>query len=79
VKKTIIHINQHVIRRNRVNGTTEPVITVKRGRVNLYANEVRIDGPCEVVYRPDAPLKCGARVWIETTSPVILDENALIK
>ena len=79
MKKKIIHVNQHVIRRNRVNGTTEPVITVKAGRVNMYGSSVRIDGPAEVVYRPDAPLKCGARVWIETTSAVTIDENVLIK
>jgi len=27
-------------------------------------------GKSEVVYSHDKPLKCGARIWIETTAPV---------
>jgi hypothetical protein len=70
-----IHINQHRIRRNHTTGAREPVITVKRGRANQYGHEVVIhdrDGneAARVVYRPDAPLRCGARVWIETANPV---------
>jgi hypothetical protein len=37
---------------------------------NQYAHRVKIDGPCVVVYSPDKPLSCGARVWIETDSTV---------
>lgn len=68
--KTIIHVNQHVIRDNYRNGTTDPVLTVKTYKTNEYAHEVEIGGPCRIVYRPDTPLSCGARVWIETDSPV---------
>ena len=68
--KTIIHVNQHVIRSNARNGESKPVLTVKQGKRNTYAREVVIDGPSKVVYSPDKPLGCGARVWIETTSPV---------
>lgn len=71
--KTRIHVNQHVIRKNTKTGEREPVLTVKQGRKNRYAHTVRIDGPSQVVYRPDCPLSCGARVWIETESPVVLD------
>jgi hypothetical protein len=70
--KTIIHVNQHVIRSNTKNAERKPTLTVKQGRTNTYAQEVVIDGPSKVVYRPDKPLKCGARVWIETTAPVTL-------
>ena len=35
-------------------------------------NEVIIDGPSKVIYSPDKPLSCGARVWIETRSEVTL-------
>ncbi|NEP29264.1 MAG: DNA-binding protein, partial [Moorea sp. SIO3I6] len=45
-----------------------PVITVKRGSKNVYGHTVEVNGPCRVMYRPDDPLKCGARVWIETIS-----------
>lgn len=63
--KKIIHINQHVIRANKKNGTKHPVITVKTYKSNTYCQRVKIHGPCEVVYSPDKPLSCGARVWIE--------------
>ena len=71
--KSIIHVNQHIIKRNAKNGTHEPVLTVKQGRKNTYAHSVEILGPSRVVYSPDKPLNCGARVWIETTAPVVLD------
>jgi len=67
VKKRI-HVNQHVIRRNKKMGEQEPVITVKTYKDNTYCHEVLIDGPCKVIYSPDKPLSCGARVWIETES-----------
>jgi hypothetical protein len=70
--KTIIHVNQHIIRSNAANGETKPTLTVKQGRKNTYAREVMIDGPSKVVYSPNCPLSCGARVWIETTAPVKL-------
>ena len=70
--KTIIHVNQHIIKSNAKNGKRKPTLTVKQGRKNTYAREVVIDGPSKVVYSPDKPLSCGARVWIETTAPVKL-------
>jgi len=72
VAKTIIHVNQHVIRSNHKTGNREPVLSVKQGKKNTYAHEVEILGPSRVVYSPDKPLSCGARVWIETTSEVII-------
>jgi hypothetical protein len=65
--KTIIHVNQHAIRRGDVE-----TITVKTYKSNTYAREVRIEGPSRVVYSPDKPLSCGAKVWIETESPVTI-------
>jgi len=65
-----IHVNQHIIRANARNGTTNPALTVKHGRDNLVCDEVRIAGPSMIVYRPSHPLSCGARVWLETTSEV---------
>lgn len=67
---TRVHINQHIIRSNCKNNEQNPVITVKRGKTNVYAKSVKIDGPCRVVYSPDKPLSCGAKVWIETEAPV---------
>lgn len=68
--KTIIHVNQHVIKRNAKNGTDDPVITVKNYKSNTYARDVAIHGPSRVVYSPDKPLACGARVWVETEAEV---------
>jgi hypothetical protein len=69
--KKRIHINQHVIRANAKNGTNDPAITVKTYRNNYYAHRVEIGGASSVVYSPDKPLNCGARVWIETDATVI--------
>jgi hypothetical protein len=65
VKKRI-HVNQHIIRKNHKTGEREPVLTVKTYKDNTYCHEVLVDGPCKVIYSPDKPLSCGARVWIET-------------
>lgn len=70
--KTLVHVNQHVIRKNSKTGEREPVLTVKTSRSNTYAHEVRIDGPCVIKYSPDRPLSCGAKVWIETENDVII-------
>ena len=64
--KTIIHVNQHKIRSNIKTGAKDPVLTVKTYNSNIYAHEVMINGPSKVVYSPDKPLSCGAKVWIET-------------
>ena len=73
--KTIIHVNQHVIKSNRKDGVEEPVLTVKNYKSNTYAHTVEIKGPSRVVYSPHKPLSCGAHVWIETESEVICDPN----
>ena len=67
-----IHVNQHKIRSNKKHNLNEPVITVKTSKSNDYAHEVEINGPSKVIYSPDKPLSCGAKVWIETESEVNL-------
>ena len=68
--KTRIHVNQHKIRSNIKHGTNDPVITVKTSKSNTYGHEVLINGSSKVIYSPDKPLSCGAKVWIETDSEV---------
>lgn len=67
--KTIIHVNQHKIKA----GESEP-LTVKTYKSNTPAAtaDIVVDGKvvASVVYRPDHPLSCGARVWIETEHEV---------
>ena len=70
--KTIIHVNQPVIKSNAKTGANDPVLTVKTYKSNTYAHEVEILGPSRIFYSPDKPLSCGAKVWIETESEVIM-------
>lgn len=70
--KTRIHVNQHVIKRNSKTGEREPVLTCKTSKSNDYAHEVVIKGDSKVVYSPDKPLSCGAKVWIETEGKVVI-------
>jgi hypothetical protein len=70
--KTIIHVNQHIIKRNAKTGERKPTLTVKTYKSNRYAQEVEILGPSKVIYSPDKPLNCGAKVWIETEAEVSL-------
>ena len=68
--KIRIHVNMHKINFNKRHATNNPVITVKTSYSNRYAHKVEILGPSTVIYRPEKPLSCGARVWIETDSEV---------
>lgn len=70
--KTVIHVNQHVIKSNAKNGENKPTLTVKTYKDNRYAHEVEILGPSRVVHSPDKPLSCGAKVWIETEAEVLV-------
>lgn len=87
-KKTIIHVNQHVIRDNnkiiRENPDDwemkiNPPLTIKSGKNNNYGDtaDIVVDGKivATVVHRPNKPLNCGARVWIETHEDVIVSTN----
>ena len=75
--KKRVHVNQHVIKKNAKEGTRNPVLTVKTYKENHYGDEVEIDGPSTVVYSPDKPLSCGAKVWIETDADVKVKNGAL--
>lgn len=70
--KTLIHVNQWKIRAQRPNP-----ITVKTYNSNREASNVAIvvDGEvvARVVYQPDKPLGCGAKVWIETQHEVVVE------
>ena len=66
-----IHVNQHLIRKQ----DPKPLTVQQSGRPSTTAAELEIcDEEGNVVavvhYRPEKPLSCGARVWIETTNEV---------
>jgi len=64
--KARVHVNQHNIKWNAKNvGDERPVITVKTYKSNEYADSIEINGPSKVIYSPNKPLSCGAKVWIE--------------
>lgn len=75
---TRIHVNQHNIKANAKymeEGMKHlPVITVKDYKQNRKGHEaiIRKNGEevARVIYSPNKPLKCGARVWIETENKV---------
>ena len=72
--KTIIHVDQATIRKNRKEGTSEPPLIVRTYKGAKRAQTVEIYGPSVVKHRPHKPLPCGARVWIETLAEVKFDE-----
>lgn len=72
-----IHINQHNIRSNKQHGTDLPVVTIKRGSENFYANGVKTLGEATIVYSGagcdvNPILSCGARVVMETHGDVLI-------
>ena len=68
----IIHINRNIIQSNAKRGSEEPVCRVEENGVVQYCMEVDIRGPSRMVYRPDKPRPCGAKLWIETEADIIL-------
>jgi hypothetical protein len=68
--KKRIHVNQHNIRANAKDGGSRPVLTVKTYKGNTLGDQVQVLGPSTLIYRPEQPLSCGARVWIETEAEV---------
>jgi hypothetical protein len=66
-----IHVNQHIVRNNKKTGAAEAVTTIQWRNKSYRFAKVEILGPSEVLYSPDKPLSCGARVWVETRQEVI--------
>lgn len=69
--KTIIHVNQAVIARNRKLGRNDPPLIARNYKGSTPAHEIEVNGPSRIVNRPHNPLPCGARVWIETQAEVV--------
>lgn len=69
--KTIVHVNQAVIRRNQKTGANDPPLIARTYKGSTPCHEIEILGPSKIVNRPHDPLPCGARVWIETQSEVV--------
>jgi hypothetical protein len=81
--RTIIHVNQHSIKANS-KGESKPVLTCKTHKGNQYSNEVIVLGQdgleaAKIIYSPDKPLSCGAKVWIETFGEVQIKDPIDVK
>jgi hypothetical protein len=82
-----IHVNQHKIRSNAKHDEYEPVLTCKTTKSNDYGHEISIKDDtgkevARVIYRPNKPLSCGAKCWIESRADVdviTMDEGGLEK
>jgi len=72
--KKRIHINQHNMRAVLKGATGLPISTTKTYKANHKGLNVRIHGPAELVVKMDDPLSCGARAWVETDSPVEIQD-----
>jgi hypothetical protein len=71
------HINRQKIDQNRKHKTTEPVITIKRGKSGkaVYAHEVEFPAGSRLVYSGEETpiLPCGARaVIISPLAPTVI-------
>jgi len=67
-----IHVNQHIIRRNKTHNETNPPLTIIRRNKRFRGHQIQIKGDSKIVYSPDKPLACGARVWIEADDAVVI-------
>ena len=71
----IIHINRHIIQYNAKHGVNLPVCRIQEGKVTKYGRTVEIKGPSKMVYDPYNPLKCGAKLWIETNADLNIEDE----
>lgn len=66
---TRIHVRRDLIHKDNKGGTRSAALGVETtGQRKRYGRRVTIAGPSRL--RPDHPLSCGAKAWIETTAPV---------
>jgi len=68
-----IHVNKHVMARNRKEADDEPAIGIEMsGAKKRYGHLIEIHGPSKVIHDQDNPLSCGARCWVETRAAVTI-------
>lgn len=73
--KRIIHVNKNIIQYNAKHGVNLPVCRVQEGKIISYGRTVEILGPSKMVYDPENPLRCGAKLWIETDADIIIEDK----
>lgn len=65
-----LHVDRRVIASDRKNGTHEPALTIQTSKGSIKATRLTVHGPSSFIYRPDKPLSCGARAWLETRAEI---------
>ena len=70
-----IHVNSHIVRTNSKTGEVAPPLTIRRGSRIERAHSVQLIGSARVVYQPNKPLKCGAKIWIECEDAIGVINN----
>ena len=69
------HINKNLKQSNDKHGKTLPVCRVETAGKTWYGSAVDILGPSKMIYSPDKPRACGAKLWIETDSDVVIHDK----
>jgi hypothetical protein len=64
---------------NNKHGKSLPVCRVEMGGKTYYGSKVDILGPSSMIYSPDKPRACGARLWIETEADVEIHDKTTYK
>jgi hypothetical protein len=70
-----LHVNQHIIRSNGKTGSRVAPLTAKTSHGNSKGSRIEIldqlgNVIASVIYQPDDPLSCGAKVWITTHAEI---------
>lgn len=78
-KMKIIHINRNIIQQNEKHGRKLPVCRIDMDGKTWYGSRIEILGPSEMIYSPDKPRSCGAKLWIETQADVVIHDKTTYK
>jgi hypothetical protein len=73
--KTILHVNQHEISKNKKQDLNNPILICRKGVEYFYGHEAIIYGQdgleaARIRYAPKNTLPSGGNVWIETDNKV---------
>jgi hypothetical protein len=63
-------IKRIVVNRRKLKAGAWDPLSIQTSQGAIPAFSVMILGPSSINYRPDRPLKCGAKVWVATKAEV---------
>lgn len=75
-----IHINRHILQKNKKSGKFYPIITSKTSKYNIYGHRVDIldseDNIIASVVQYTKPLKCGSICCVETKGKIRITKKS---